>query len=322
MVEEDVALALQRLQNRIHSDYWQSTFATLYPFTTENIRGYMSSLDLTDKKVLTIGSSGDQILNAILYGAEDLTCFDKNRFVPYYYELKKTALLMLSREEFLDFLSLRQNPNTFRDNANAFAYSTYRQLRPMLEEETRYFWDQLYWKTSGSLIRNRLFNIEEYRGTILQKINGYLEDDAYEQLKEKVSKATVQFLCCEMKELSCHLKQSYDVVFLSNVLGYEIEETESKESLENWLLPLVDHTTKDGLIYLAYLYNVNAQQDPILTQKKERQLRKLKEVFSFTVLQENLIDGVFYPQDPLDQDLTVVYQKKSDRNFTILPPCG
>ena len=41
-----------------------SEFSKIYPFTTENIAGYIDYFDFDDKSLLTVGSSGDQILNA------------------------------------------------------------------------------------------------------------------------------------------------------------------------------------------------------------------------------------------------------------------
>ena len=50
----------------------------IYPFTTEMISGYFDKLDLKEKTVLTVGSSIDQGLNALLLGAKNVTVFDIN----------------------------------------------------------------------------------------------------------------------------------------------------------------------------------------------------------------------------------------------------
>lgn len=44
-------------------------FNSIYPFTSENIAGYMKDLNLTGKKVITVTGSTDHILNVILQGA-------------------------------------------------------------------------------------------------------------------------------------------------------------------------------------------------------------------------------------------------------------
>lgn len=68
-------------------------FQKVYPFTTENISLYMNEIDMSDKSVLTVGSSLDQTFNAILKGASDVTVLDVNKKTKNFFELKKDLLL-------------------------------------------------------------------------------------------------------------------------------------------------------------------------------------------------------------------------------------
>ena len=79
-------------------------FNSIYPFTSENIAGYMSTLDLTDKKIITVTGSTDHILNAVLQGATKITTFDINPLTKPYMDLKISAIKNLSYEKFLKFL--------------------------------------------------------------------------------------------------------------------------------------------------------------------------------------------------------------------------
>ena len=63
-------------------------FQRLYPFTTENIAGYIDKFNLKGKSLLTVGSSADQVINAIYKGSKDITLYDVNIFAKYYYYLK------------------------------------------------------------------------------------------------------------------------------------------------------------------------------------------------------------------------------------------
>ena len=63
-------------------------FKYVYPFTTEHIAGYLPYFDLKDKSLLTVGSSGDQVLNAILMGSNDITITDLCMFAKEYFNLK------------------------------------------------------------------------------------------------------------------------------------------------------------------------------------------------------------------------------------------
>ena len=77
-------------------------FNSIYPFTSENIAGYMKDLDLTGKKVITVTGSTDHILNAILQGATEITTFDINPLTKPYMDLKISALKNLSYEDFIN----------------------------------------------------------------------------------------------------------------------------------------------------------------------------------------------------------------------------
>jgi len=78
-------------------------YSKIYTFTTENINGYIKYFDLQDKSLMTVGSSGDQILNAFFYGARDITLYDINPYAKYYIYLKIAAIVSLDYTEFQIF---------------------------------------------------------------------------------------------------------------------------------------------------------------------------------------------------------------------------
>ena len=57
----------------IYDKAFNKGFNQIYPFATENISGYIDKFDLKDKSLLTVGSSGDQVINAILYGCKKIS---------------------------------------------------------------------------------------------------------------------------------------------------------------------------------------------------------------------------------------------------------
>ena len=59
----------------------EKNFQSGYAFTTENISGYISNMDIKNKSVLTLGSSCDQVFNCLLLDAKDVTIFDINKTV-------------------------------------------------------------------------------------------------------------------------------------------------------------------------------------------------------------------------------------------------
>lgn len=76
-----------------------NSFNQVFPFATESVSGYLSSLDLDGKDLLTVGSSCDQAFNALVLGARNITIFDINPYVYQYYKIKKNLILNNSRKD-------------------------------------------------------------------------------------------------------------------------------------------------------------------------------------------------------------------------------
>ena len=77
-------------------------FQAVYPFTTENITGYITQMDIKNKDILTLGSSCDQAFNSLLLGANEVTIFDINERIEEYYELKRKLILQIPREKLVE----------------------------------------------------------------------------------------------------------------------------------------------------------------------------------------------------------------------------
>ena len=95
--------------------YSPSGFSRIYSFATENVAGYIDYFDFENKSLLTVGSSGDQVLNAFYNGARDITLFDINEYAKYYVYLKIAAILSLSYQEFISFF-FKHDINPFKKN--------------------------------------------------------------------------------------------------------------------------------------------------------------------------------------------------------------
>ena len=89
----------------------ESGFESVYPFATENVLEYFATLNLKDQSVLTVGSSLDQLFNALVYGAKKVSVFDINPYVKEYFEIKKQILLHSKRKNFVKKILELQNQN-------------------------------------------------------------------------------------------------------------------------------------------------------------------------------------------------------------------
>ncbi len=135
-------------------------FQEVYPFTTENIGEYFTSLNLKEKDIFTVGSSLDQAFNALLFGAKNVTVFDLNANTLEFYKLKKELILSTPREELYDtVLSQQEIPMTSDSlprkeitKVNPYLHSNqnYQKLRSKLKD------------TEINFVYGDIFNIEEY----------------------------------------------------------------------------------------------------------------------------------------------------------------
>lgn len=164
-------------------------FDYIYPFTTENITGYINLFDLQNKSLLTVGSSADQILNAILFGCKNITLFDINPFVKFYYYLKVACILTLTQEEYLEFLRYHDYPNTFNRNKNCLSIEIFSKIKDtlfILDYESYNFWCELYSKFSPLDIRENLFSWDEDKTSVIANFNPYLKNaNTYKNLRTK-----------------------------------------------------------------------------------------------------------------------------------------
>lgn len=220
-------------------------FEKLYPFTTENIAGYMKDLELQNKKVCTVTGSGDQVLNAISKGCLDITTFDVNFLTQYYLNLKLAACQKLTYEEFLRFL--------LYPTSDILDYQIFRELD--LDDTTRDFFERKYYECnySGEVLRNSSLFVQpyfNYQSKLFENV--YLEKESYQKLQDNSKEARVQFLCQNLLDLEVYSECDY--LFLSNISDY-LNLLFDSNVLEQYR----DLLEKFGCvknIYFAYLYDV------------------------------------------------------------------
>jgi len=226
-------------------------FSWIYPFTTENINGYIDMFDLKDKSLLTVGSSGDQVINAILKDCKDITILDINPFTKHYFNLKKAALLTLNYEEFCRFFCYIDYPKVFKYNYDTFNIESYNKLKELLkqlDEESFVFWDTLFKHCNHEDIRKRLFEYDEERLSVVKKMNLYLKcEETFNKSKIKIKNINPRFI--EGNIFKIKLEKTYDNIFLSNIATYYSLEDDKKliEKLDNNL-------NMNGKMLLCYLY--------------------------------------------------------------------
>lgn len=252
-------------------------FSNIYPFTTENIAGYIDEFNLSNKSLLTVGSSADQILNAILYGCKNITLFDINPYVKFYYYLKVACILTLNMEEYLKFLRYCNYPEIFKTNPHSLNGKIFNKIKSTLfnlNYEAYIFWDELFSKFSPLDIRKNLFSDDEDRTSVIININPYLKNvKAYKVLRKKLEEIEPQFIIANL--LKAKINGFFDNIWLSNIAKY-LSVSEIKILVNNAYKTL----KPNGMMLISYLYQAtistpyNINWEPIYNLPKILDLLK------------------------------------------------
>ena len=243
---------LQMANKLMNSFCADSEFDRIYPFTTENISGYIDFFDLKDKSLLTLGSSGDQAINAYLKGAKDITVLDINPFTRYYYFLKVAAINTISRDEFYNFFKYYGHPTTFKTNDNVFNIETYERIKSELRKldyDSYMFWDDLFYEYEPLELRRRIFYDDEERTTVESCFNLYLSsDETYEGMKYILCKNVPTFVTEDINSIK-HDKK-YDNIWLSNVARIY----DSIDDIYDMTKTVYELLNDEGEMLIAYLF--------------------------------------------------------------------
>jgi len=232
--------------NNHYNDY-----SPIYKVSNEKISTpqYKDSLS-NKKKILSVIGSGDQILNSILFGTQDIDAYDISRFSKYFLCLKMAGILSLNKEEFIKFFI--ENP----DYKEIFSYDIYEKLRVFLSPESLKFWDGLFDYFDGYEIYNStLFSSETYSKSSQILMNPYLEEENYQNLKRKINDINIRFYEGNIFKIVDSFKDGYDLINLSSIVYY-LNDTYPSGNYKDYLEFLHRLPLKEEGIAITYLYDV------------------------------------------------------------------
>ncbi len=282
-------------------------FQLLYPFTTENIAGYINNFNLSNGTLLTVGSSGDQIINGSLFNCRYIVCLDIYPYAKFYIYLKLSCLLELDKNELLHFLCYKYK--TFRDNNSAFNNNIYKKIKStlrLLDYESYLIWDELFSTFQGLNIRKELFYFDENRVDVIIGCNPYLQSDiAYEEAREKIKKTKLEFITGDVFKME--IDRQFDFIWLSNIGTYI-----SRHFLKIMVDKMSKNLNDNGLLLISYLYktvkNTPYQQDYNPIYNLERTFEILRE-YNPELLSFIGVDGIKF-KDRTINDSILVYTKR------------
>ena len=272
---------LSKPKSLLHPEF--SSNSAMYVFTTENLTDYIKKLKPSNKKVLTVAGSGDQLINLALLDAGKIDNFDINQNAYFITQLKLAALQALSYEEFLEFFCLYQKQELSNvgitpvqrrigENELAFSFKTYLKLKPYLDETSAFFWNLLYedFQFDGKKLASSKLFYDGNRESAIKK-NYYLNsEESYLQAREKTRNIDVNFEACNLLDVH-NLAEQYDIVLFSNIYSYLVDEWYDIIGEEEFVKYVKENVsqilTENGVVAVFYQYNYKTYTNPSLINR-------------------------------------------------------
>ena len=224
----------------------------LYTNATEDMATYYKEFKTTNS-FLTIGASGEQVVNAINSGAKIIDVYDSNRLCKHALFLRLAAIKALSYEEFLEFYK-------------TFSPFLFVKIADHLNDEELAYWGTLYSMfgknnlNSGEIINKLLFTYKKLDDELIIKINPYLNPENYHKLKDLIDSVIINYIDSDLYGLPNHIQnKSYDVINLSNIYEYLNYNTDTSlknaQKYRNFVInDIYPRLNQNGTILVSYLY--------------------------------------------------------------------
>lgn len=237
-------------------------FDLLYPTTNEHLPNLFKRLNTSGKKVLTVGSSGDQVLYSVLNGASEVTLVDVNPYAKMFLEYKIASIKTFTFDEFFKifrFCRVKEIVDNETEKKNISSTdeflnsAVYRKISHNMEAGAREFWDRYFLECKelydGFISREKLFP-DSYL------VNG----EVYSRLSKELKKGNVKidFINQNLKKVAPMLgDRKYDIMLFSNVLDYMQGFAVSRKA-SNFKRKIVDKLKKNlepgGVMQIDYTF--------------------------------------------------------------------
>ena len=282
-------------------------YKRIYSFTTENINGYIDYFDLKNKSLLTVGSSGDQILNAYYKGCRDITLLDINPFASYYINLKIAGIISFNYSEFQDFFFKFIDETVNQKRYNLEMFNKLSGNLKAIDYDSFYFFDKIFHEYNMQKISDYLMLDDQTNSKIIKEFNNYLHDEkSYNLLKNKINNIRFKFILENIFSFYNNLK--FDNIFLSNfctIVGIL--------TLRDLLINLSSNNLNNqGSIQFAYIWNTDFNDN-----SENYDLKEIYRMPATRAFLKNFISEYHYVKGEYDtlfdkdckSDLILIYRK-------------
>lgn len=220
----------------------------VYPWSNEKLDKIFENIELSGKRALVVGSSGDQALHCVHKGATDVTIMDSNMWTIPYVELKIASIKNLNYEEFKDYFG----------NLFVFGRQYYSKVSHDLSEQAQAFWDNVEldfpWYTCVEVPDDFFHYVQstsDFGKEFMNEHCFYTSEEEYVKLQNNLRKANVNIEIADISEFDSLADGEYDYIMLSNISDYMDKEKYFKivKALNE------KHLTVDGKMQIGYVFD-------------------------------------------------------------------
>lgn len=312
-LEQDLQLAYALIEEKEKyvEYYWQ--FYRLWPFTTINMKEYLQSFNLKNKKCTTIQGSSDHILELFLKKPKKIIGVDTNPLTGHYGNLKLASFAVLKNpKEYLDFFRWHDYPRFCKNNYKAFDKDIFQEISKYLSGDSKSFWEELFKKYEPVKIRTNLFkDTDEENNQALYQALSYLSEENYTYIVNNRDKIDFTFKNIDIRNFKDEIEEEQDFITLSNLIIYansmypENPLQGYQELIENLSLRL----NKEGKIVAGYLYDIENEEDDREIYKQALRDKIFKEPeYSYQYVRK--MRDLHKNEHSMNHDAVLVYTKK------------
>lgn len=203
-----------------------STYSSIYIATTSNVRNTLH-LYHDYEQVLAVCGTGAHAYEALLHGAKHVDLFDINELQRLYFLYMKTAVMVLSYDEFIQYFTTSSAIDEFDIepvDETLLANELFYKLEPFLPNDVREVFGPIFDQLSNEdVLFSRLFRYDHnFSLSYLKEAASFYRREEYEQLKHILRKNPdiITARTVSLTDVPQQFHSQYDLVLLDNILEY------------------------------------------------------------------------------------------------------
>lgn len=208
-------------------------FETVYFCSNERLDDIFYGMDFTGKKVLSVLASGDQAFYFYDHNAEKVDLFDKNKLTIFYYYFRIWLIEIFNMFNIPYDIKISQVKELLKE------------VEPKDDNEKNAY---KFWVEYVRLCEKMNYRFQYLAASFLPSIDNTIAN--LDKLKENLKVRDFSFYNFDIASKSFQINKKYDVVYVSNIIDWLLEDEEECTNLVENLNNLLED---DGIVICADL---------------------------------------------------------------------